>query len=141
MASAQLTTDFERVFGFVAPRAGLFLAQGMRAIGLERDGVVIAGAVFEGINRFNAWVHLAAEPGARWMTREYLFTCFDYAFNQLGVQRLSGTVPASNTQARRFDEHIGFKHEATLAGAAADGSDMLVYVMRREDCRFLGLKG
>ena len=136
--AATITTDFERVFGFVAPRTNLALAQGMRALGLERDGRLVAGVVFEGINGFNAWMHVAAEPGARWMNRAFLRACFAYPFEQLRLRRVSGYVAASNTQARGFDEQLGFVQEATLAGAAADGSDVLIYVMRRENCRFLG---
>jgi RimJ/RimL family protein N-acetyltransferase len=55
-----------------------------------------------------------------------------------GVDRLSGYVDASNTDARRFDEHVGFQEVARLKGAAPDGGDVILYVMWRQDCRFLG---
>jgi RimJ/RimL family protein N-acetyltransferase len=47
-----------------------------------------------------------------------------------------GVQPVAHP-ARRLDEHLGFTHEATLRGAAPDGGDVLLYVMRREDCRFI----
>ena len=47
-------------------------------------------------------------------------------------------MDASNTDARRFNEHLGFREEARLMGAAADGGDVLLYVMWKEECRFLG---
>jgi hypothetical protein len=47
-------------------------------------------------------------------------------------------VDASNTDARRFNEHLGFCEEARLIGAAADGGDVLLYVMWKAECRFLG---
>jgi RimJ/RimL family protein N-acetyltransferase len=46
-------------------------------------------------------------------------------------------VEASNLPARRFDEHLGFQQEAVLQGAASDGGDVILYVMRRENCRYL----
>jgi RimJ/RimL family protein N-acetyltransferase len=130
--------DLALVLAFVQSRiVGLKHCDGMTAIGLRKDGELVAGAIFEGFNGRNVWVHLAGAPGARWMTRDYLRACFAYAFLVCGVQRLSGYVDASNTQARKLNEHFGYRIEATLAGAAADGGDVLIYMMRREDCRFI----
>ena len=109
----------------------------MKSIGLERDGVLVAAVVYEGFNGANVWMHVAAQPGSRWMTREYLRYCFAYPFNEMGVKRISGYVSASNAQARRLDEHLGFKPEAVLHGAAPDGGDVILYAMWREDCRYL----
>ena len=83
------------------------------------------------------WVHLAGLPGARWMTRDFLRAGFAYPFLVCGVKRLSGYVIASNTAACRLNEHLGYRVEATLAGAAPDGGDVLIYVMRKEDCRYV----
>jgi RimJ/RimL family protein N-acetyltransferase len=133
-----LDFDLAPVAGFVQSLIpGLALSERMAGIGLRRDGVLVAGALFEGISHHNAWVHLAAEPGARWMTREYLRACFAYPFKVCGVRRLSGWVDASNAQARRLNEHFGYRIEATLKGAAADGGDALIYVMWRDQCRFI----
>ena len=138
MKSTALEYDLELVLPFVQSRiVGLKRCDGMTAIGLRKRGELVAGAIFEGYNGSNVWVHLAGLPGARWMTREYLFACFAYAFLVCDVQRLSGYVDASNAQARKLNEHFGYRIEATLSGAAADGGDVLIYVMRREDCRFL----
>ena len=111
---------------------------GMKCLGLERDGELVAGVMFEGFNGRNEWMHVAAIPGARWMTKEYLRYCFHYPFNEMGVDRISGYVNESNEVARRFDEHLGFHEEARLKGAAPDGGDVLLYVMWRDDCRFIG---
>ena len=57
----------------------------------------------------------------------------------MGARRLTGLVASDNHAARRFDEHIGFKLEATLVDACPTG-DLLVYAMRREDCRWLNIR-
>ena len=130
----------DAVFPFVKGMLpGLERNDGMRAIGLRKDGDLVAGAVYEGFNGHNIWVHLAAVPGARWMTREYLRKCFAYPFELCGVDRLSGYVDASNHAARRLNEHFGYKEEARLRGAAPDGGDVIIYVMWRDQCRFLGV--
>ena len=130
--------DLEAVLPFAQSLIpGLSRCEGMRAIGLRKGGELVAASIFEGFNGTNIWVHLAAVPGARWMTRDYLRGCFAYPFLVCGVQRLSGYVDAGNTAARRLNEHFGYRIEATLAGAAPDGGDVLIYVMRRQDCRFI----
>lgn len=134
----RMTADLYRCLSFFNSITHLPESAGMKAIGLERDGVMVAASVFEGFNGQNVWVHLAAEPGARWMTRDYLRYCFHYVFNEMGVKRLSGYVNASNAAARRVNEHFGYQKEAVLKGAAPDGGDVILYVMWRQDCRFLG---
>jgi RimJ/RimL family protein N-acetyltransferase len=135
--SHSLDYNFDRVHAFVAERTPINRVSGAQAIGLEKDGELIAGAVYEGFNGHNVWVHLAGTPGRRWMTRQFLYAGFAYPFIQLGCSRISGYVEAWNMDARRLDEHFGYKQEAVLRGAASDGGDVILYVMRREDCRYV----
>lgn len=136
-----LEYDLDVVLPFVQRLLpGLPKTQGMQGIGLRKRGNLVAGVIYEGFNGQNMWIHVAAEPGARWLVRDYLRACFVYPFVVCGVNRLSGYVNESNALARRFDEHLGFKQEAVLKGAAPDGGDVIVYVMWRDECRFLGVK-
>lgn len=105
----------------------------------EHSARIVAGVWFEGFNGANLNIHVAAEPGSRWMTREFLWFTFHYAFEQCNAKRLTGWVEETNYVARRFDEHLGFTLETRLKDAAPQG-DLLVYVMRREDCRWLNLR-
>lgn len=137
--SHSLEFDIGSVLPFVQSLIpGLAANDGMRAIGLRRDGELVAGAVYEGFNGRNIWVHLAGLPGRSWLNRGFLQAGFRYPFDMCGVDRLSGYVNASNADARRFDEHVGFTEEARLKGAAPDGGDVILYVMWRKDCHFLG---
>jgi RimJ/RimL family protein N-acetyltransferase len=58
----------------------------------------------------------------------------------LGCARVTAPVEAKNLAARKFNEHIGFTQEAAMKGAASDGGDIILYVMRREDCRYVNSK-
>lgn len=136
MATA-LVYDLDRVHAFVREKTPINMVSGSTAIGLERDGELVAGVVYEGYNGHNVWMHVAAEPSKRWMTKDYLRACFLYPFNVMKCERVSGYVEAWNEVARRFDEHLGFRPEAVLQGAASDGGDVILYVMRREDCRYV----
>lgn len=135
--TTRLISNPARVFAFVSQYIPLGMVTGMKGLGLEKDGELIAGALYEGFNGHNVWVHLAGQPGKRWMNRDFLRYGFHYPFNEMGVRRLSGYVNASNTEARRLNEHFGYQEEARLSGAAPDGGDVILYVMWRENCRFL----
>jgi len=135
--TTRIVSDPARVFAFCQERMPVSMVAGMKGLGLERDGELVAGVLYEGYNGHNVWMHVAAEPGAKWLNKEYLRYCFHYPFVELGCTRVSGYVEAKNASARRFDEHLGFRKEAVLQGAASDGGDVILYVMRREDCRYL----
>ena len=129
-----MTADALRVLKFVQQHIPLAACSNMTAIGLERDGELVAGVIYEGYNGHNVWMHVAI-PGR--ITKAYLRYCFHYPFIELGCRRVSGYVEARNAQARRFDEHLGFQQEAILSGAASDGGDVILYRMNREDCRYV----
>jgi RimJ/RimL family protein N-acetyltransferase len=133
----RIVSNPSRVLAFINQYQPLAAVAGLKGLGLERDGRLIAGVAYEGFNGQNVWMHVAATPGAKWMTRGYLRYCFQYPFEELGVNRVSGYVEASNTQACRFDEHLGFVQEARLRGVAADGGDVVIYQMQRHQCRFI----
>lgn len=134
----RLEYDFWPVWRFVRRHLpGLAQTEGMHAIGLRRRGELVAGVVYEGFNPHNIWMHVAAEPGAHWLNRTFLRAGFAYPFRQLGCSWVRGYVDASNAAACRFNEHLGFHEEARLKEAAQDGGDVIVYAMRRSECRFL----
>lgn len=136
--SQALVYDTPRVAAFVRSLLpGMRASEDMVAIGLERWGRLVAGVLYEGINQHNAWMHVAAEPGARWLTRDYLRACFAYPFKVCGLRRVSGYVDANNEASVRFCRHLGFREEAVLRGAAVDGGSVIVMVMWRTECRFL----
>ena len=129
-----MTADTVRVLRFVQQHVPLAACANMTSIGLERDGELVAGTIYEGYNGHNVWMHVAISGR---ITKAYLRYCFHYPFVELGCTRVSGYVEASNAQARRFDEHLGFQQEAILSGAASDGGDVILYRMTREDCRYV----
>lgn len=100
---------------------------------------LLAGVVFDSYNKASVQMHVAAAPGARWMTKAYLWTCFHYPFEQLRVNKILGLVGSKNLAAQRFDEHLGFVLETALKDAHPDG-DLLIYSMTRDQCRFLNLQ-
>jgi RimJ/RimL family protein N-acetyltransferase len=135
--TVRIVSDPARVFAFCKERMPVSMVAGMKGLGLERGGELVAGVLYEGYNGYNVWMHVAADPGGKWLNRAFLRYCFQYPFVELNCKRVSGYVEARNADARRFDQHLGFREEAVLRGAASDGGDVILYVMRREDCRYL----
>lgn len=126
----------QHVVEWVASRTGEFGSYGAAVgIGLE-DKQLIAGVVFNDYNGANICMHVASDHSKRWMTKEYLWFVFYYAFEQAKVKRITGLVPESNEAAIKFDLHIGFSEETRLKDAHPDG-DLIVLVMRKENCRWL----
>ena len=125
----------ERVGTWVMSQLGTVWSTTSHAIGLEVEGQIVSGTVYEGINEASIVLHTALTI----ITRPLLWYTFDYPFNQLCVQKLIGPVASTNQKARRLDEHLGFVLEATLKDAAP-GGDLLIYTMTREQCRWLNLR-
>lgn len=130
-------SDRDRAFVFCLKQFSISRTPNQKGICLVRDNEVQAAVCYDWFTGTNCFMHVAAKPGARWMTRDFLKWTFHYPFVQQGLQRVSGWVEANNTAARRFDEHLGFKHEATLEGAGQSGVDVLIYTMKRQDCRYV----
>ena len=58
--------------------------------------------------------------------------------NQLKCKRVTGIVSTANVRAQRTNEKLGWKRETTLSDYFPDG-DGIVYCMRRDECRWLGV--
>ena len=107
------------------------------ALGLLRNGRLVAGVIYNSYEEGNVCMHVAASPGV--LTRKAIFAAFDYPFNQLGKRRVTAMIPAKNKKAIAFNEGLGFKYEGTMRHYFND-DDALIYGMLREDCRFLNMR-
>ena len=140
MGKRTIVGQKERVAAWVASRLGEGTAWGVyEAIGLEQDGELIAGVVFDGcVPQARCNMHVAGD-GKRWLNREFLWFCFYYAFEQLGCNVVVGLVDADNEDALRFDKHLGFEETCRIEGGAGD-CDLIVLTMQRRTCRWLGIR-
>ena len=133
-----VTDDKHRVGEWVAQRLGQPAINwgGFGAIGLlDPSGEqLVAGTVINGIYDTNGFAHVAFE-GKHALKRSLIYAFFDYAFNQLGLERLTGTVDSTNADALRFDQHLGFRHEFTIPMGSAP--DLIQLVMWRDQCRWI----
>ncbi|VVD96467.1 hypothetical protein PIN31009_01900 [Pandoraea iniqua] len=106
-------------------------------IGLEKNGELIAGVVFNLKAGKNILMHVASDGSRHWMTPAYMAACFRYAFIQEGCNHITGLVRSDNSDAQHFDEGLGFVKRGLLPKACDDGADLIIYGMLKEECRFL----
>lgn len=131
-----LCLDSHVVGPWVCQRAGGQWVDGSgAAIGWVSKGRLAAGVLYCEWNGANVVCHMAGE--GNFLTRKYLYTIFDYPFNQLKVKRVTLPIAAANEKAIRFVKHLGFELEATLQDAHPSG-DLLLFKMTKADCRWLG---
>ena len=106
------------------------------AIGVERGGVLIAGAVFHNYRRHDIEVSFASDD-PRWARRATIRAILRYPFVQLGCTRLTALIARDNARAARLLQGLGFKREGVLRRAYDGTADALVYGMLREECHWL----
>ena len=107
---------------------------GCPAIGLEHDGRMIAGVLYENWNRRSVTCHIAIQG---LITPAYLAVIFHYPFVYLGCDKIIAPISESNAESIEFVTNLGFQEEARLLDAHPDGS-LLLYTMERQKCRFIG---
>lgn len=120
----------ERVATFVSERLGFGLCPPFTAMGIERDGKVVAGVVF---NMFEgADVHVSV-AGEGW-TKPFLRAVGAYVFDTLGCERM--TAITSDEIAATFAERLGGQHEGILRSHFGPGKDGYVAGILASEYKF-----
>lgn len=141
MSVAQLykiiVDDPKRVSDFVTGITHDYGWKDYTAIGLERNGKIVAGVTYDGYNGVNICLHIAILPGRKSLNRDFLWCIFHYPFEVCKVKRITGIIPSSNADSLQFAEGLkGATLEATLKQAHPDG-DLIIFRMFKEDCIYL----
>ena len=113
---------------------GSFSGDTATAIGLERDGKLVAGIMYENWNGRSLTAHIAISGQ---INRSYIGAIFRYAYVTCGVEKAIVPVSSANAKSVRFVQKLGFTEEARITDAAPDG-DIILYTLKKADCRYLG---
>lgn len=125
----------DRVGPWIEYNGGGQYRAGSQCIGLERDGELVAGALFDYHNGASVYGHWAVSDKHA-LNREFLTAIFRYPFVQLDCSVLIGLIAGDNEASIEVAGHLGFDLEHTIKGAHPSG-DLLIYTMRRNECRWL----
>lgn len=105
-------------------------------LGLEQDGSLIAGVVYNQFMDNGCCIHVAATV-KHWFTPKFARSVFSIPFGQWGYERVTGLVYADNIKAMEFDERIGFVREGLMRGARP----VVILGMLRSECRWINGNG
>lgn len=105
---------------------------------VDAEDRLLGGVIYEGMISNCIFMHQGSFD-KKWLSQDMLWICFDYPFHQLGVGKVCGTIPSSNTELLDFNRRLGFKVECSIKDAYTDG-DLVIMSMTREECRWLKIK-
>lgn len=116
---------------------GSFSETTSTALGLQKEtGEIIAGVIYENWNKRSVVAHMAITGR---ITKAYLGAIFRYAYEKCGVNKVILPVSSGNDKSNKFVKHLGFTEECRIRDAAP-GGDVILYTLKKADCRFLGEK-
>lgn len=104
------------------------------AIGLERDGKIVAGVIYENFLDTTINCHVAIDGR---MNKRFLLAVFDYPFRVCNVEKLVVLITEENAKIVRMAKNSGFTEEARIKRS---NGDMIFFTMLKSECRFLGGK-
>ena len=102
-------------------------------------GKLLGGVIFREYTGASITIHLAGFS-PHWVSRDLIWVVMHYPFVQLSCVSLFAQVRSLNKRAIGFIENFGFKYEVTIPEVYSDGEDLIVYRLRKENCRWLKLK-
>jgi RimJ/RimL family protein N-acetyltransferase len=114
---------------------GGYFAEQSSAIGLMKDGKILAGVIYENWNKQTVFCHIAIQGR---LTKSYLKAIFDYPFNVLNVQKIIVPVVTDNQKSIKLVTNMGFAEEARIKDGSPLG-DIIFMTLAKKDCRFLGV--
>ena len=132
----EIVYDDDSMIPWAIERIGFKPRDDVRAIGWRENGSLRAVTLYDGFSECDCNIHIASDGKPHWLNRGFLVAAFMHPFVQWKLRRVTGLVPAKNTQALRFDLHLGFEREGYLRHALPD-DDLVLLGMLRENCRFI----
>lgn len=119
-----------RIAQFVAEKIGSVFYPPFVSMGIERDGEIIAGVVFNHYERHDIHVTIA---GHGW-TKGFLNAVGDYLFRTMKVCR--ATAITASPEVVKLGVRLGGQVEGTLRSHFGHGKDATVIGVLRDEYRF-----
>ena len=105
-------------------------------IAMHRGGKMVGGVVYTGFLQASITIHMAGSE-TNWACRDFLWMVFHYGFEVLGVKKIIGLVASDNPRSMSVTTRLGFIPVAVITEACANGADLNVLTMTREQCKWL----
>jgi hypothetical protein len=102
---------------------------------VDDTGKIHAMTGFDGWTGNAVGILIAIETPAAF--RALIVPTFQYVFNQCGRGLALATVRASNVKSINLCNRIGFRETYRIPDAVAIGEDLVIFEMRRDECKYL----
>jgi RimJ/RimL family protein N-acetyltransferase len=123
-------------FPWIVSRAGVSPSENFKAIeALDRDGRIHGMVGYDAFTDNSCVMSIALDNPAAF--RALIRPCFEYPFLQLGKGVALCTIRGSNAKSIKLTSHVGFREAYRIRDGISVGEDMLIYEMRREECRWI----
>lgn len=122
--------DYPRITAFLSERLGSVFFEPYTCLGLEEDGKIVAGMLFNNFTGNDIHVSVA---GSRW-TRRFLRVLGLYLFHQLRVDRFTGITEQQDVV--DIVERLGGRVEGVMRNHFGPGRDGIVLGVLREEYRY-----
>lgn len=120
----------DQVARFISERLGIALCPPYSTIGIEQDGRIVAGALFNQFEGADVAVSIAGEG---W-TREFMRQVGRYVYDTLGCERM--TITTEFPQVAGYAERLGGQREGLLRSHFGPGRDGIIVGILRDEYRF-----
>lgn len=124
-----IVTD-ERVARFVGDRCETIICPPYTAMGIEKDGEIIAGVVFNNYTKNDIEVTVAGGP----FNRGFICAVGKYVFEQIGCVRMS--ITTEKPEVIRIAQRLGAQTEGLKRNRFGKGRDGTILGILREDWNY-----
>ena len=120
----------DRVAVFCSEKLGVLFHPPFRCLGIERDGEVVAGVIFNVFEDHDVHASVAGTG----FTKGFLAECGHYVFSMLGRRRV--TIITENPRVVRLAERLGGSIEGCLREHFGEGRDAFIVGILKDEYRY-----
>lgn len=121
---------------FVRRTSVIACADSQGIVAYDEKGITQAVCVFDTFAVDNCSVHFAIDNPFV-IRHGFLGEIARHAFITRGRRRIFGLVPHTNEKSFRLVKHIGFTQVGRVPHGIAQGVDIVVFCLDKEDCRWI----
>lgn len=122
-------------YGWIAQRASLIVGDSFRAIEAVESDRILGMVGYDGWTPNSCAMHVAIDD--KRAAHKLLRPAFGIPFTELKKGVVLGSVLSTNAKALVLDRKLGFRQVARLRDVWQPGVDLIIFEMRREECRWL----
>ena len=136
MDAVRIVAAPRKVLSWISERAHCALTADARGIAaVDARGNIRGMVAYDGWTENACQAHMAVDSPIVW--RHLVRPAFQYPFLQAGKNVLVGVIPSHNERSVEMTRALGFIEKHRIADGWAPGDDMIVFEMRRSECRWL----